>query len=256
MGEGPGPGPGGVDRTARLAGSGPFGVFPGVKGYKGAALDKFTIVLGNKNYSSWSLRPWLALKRTGAPFEEIVIPLDQPETKEAILAHSGAGRVPVLHHGERTIWESLAICEYLAELFPDAGLWPADQEARAAARAVSCEMHAGFVSLRGHMPMNIRESLPGGGMTAEVEADIGRIQFIWESCRENFGGGGDFLFGGFTIADAMFAPVVMRLRTYAVDLSTTCRTYSDAVWNLPEMQEWVSAAREEPFDIPDYHIQL
>jgi len=215
-------------------------------------LDKITIVLGNKNYSSWSLRPWLALKRTGAPFEEIVIPLDQPETRQAILAHSTAGRVPVLHHGDRTIWESLAICEYLAEVFPGACPWPADQEARAAARSISGEMHAGFAALREHMPMNIRGTFPGAGMTPEVEADIERIQAMWESCRQSFGAGGDFLFGGFTIADAMFAPVVSRFRTYAVDLSATCRRYSDAVWNRPEMQQWIAAARAETFTMPRY----
>lgn len=228
-------------------------------------MDKITLVVGNKNYSSWSLRPWLALKRTGRPFEEIVIPLDQAKTSRAILAHSGAGLVPVLHHGERTIWESLAICEYLAEVFPAAGLWPAARQDRATARALAAEMHAGFAALRQHMPMNIRrtgnhrtdnhrtdnhKAFAGQTMTAEVGADIERIQSIWESCRKNSGPGGDFLFGAFTIADAMFAPVVSRFRTYAVDLSAPCRAYADAVWNLPSMQEWVAAALVETFPMP------
>ena len=215
-------------------------------------MKKLTLVMGNKNYSSWSLRPWLALKTAGADFTEIIIPLDRPETEAAIAVHSGAGRVPVLHHAERTIWESLAICEYLAELFPGAGLWPEDRDARATARSVSCEMHAGFAALRDNMPMNIRKSFPGEGRTPEVEDDIGRVQDIWQTCREQFGGGGDFLFGAFTNADAMFAPVVTRFRTYGVDLSETCRKYADTVWNMTEMQEWIAAAREEPFTMPRY----
>ncbi len=211
--------------------------------------------MGNKNYSSWSLRPWLALKATGADFTEIVIPLDRPETEAAIAAHSGAGRVPVLHHAERTIWESLAICEYLAELFPGAGLWPEDRDARATARSVSCEMHADFTALRENMPMDIRNSYPGKGMTSEVAGDIRRIQEIWNHCRKKFGSGGEFLFGGFTIADAMFAPVVMRFRTYGVDLSQTCRKYADTVWAMPETQAWVEAARQEPFAMTRYEIK-
>ncbi len=207
------------------------------------------LIIGNKNYSSWSLRPWLALRRTGAAFEETLIPLDQPDSKAAILAHSPTGQVPILFHGERRVWESLAICEYLAETFPDAGLWPKDPEARGVARSVACEMHAGFTALRNHMPMDLRNQLPGQGQGPGVAENIARIVKIWSDCRAAYGQGGDFLFGGFTIADAMFAPVVGRLRTYAVDLPPIAAAYRDAIWNWPDMRDWVSAGQREPWGI-------
>ena len=150
----------------------------------------FTIYLGNKNYSSWSLRPWLALKQTGAEFEEVVIPLSEATTRATILSYSPSGRVPALKHVELTLWDSLAICEYLAESFPAAQLWPADAAARAVARAVSAEMHSGFAALRNHLPMNMRSSFPNRGVTPEVQADINRITAIWRDCRKRFGGGG------------------------------------------------------------------
>ena len=208
-----------------------------------------TIYLGNRNYSSWSLRPWLALKQTGAAFDEEVIPLSEPTTRSTVLRFSPSGRVPALKHNELTVWDSLAICEYLAETFPQAKLWPEDKAARAVARAVSAEMHSGFVALRDHLPMNMRSSFPNRGVTPEVQADINRITAIWRDCRKRFGADGPFLFGGFTIADAMYAPVVSRFRTYKVELEEEAQAYTDAVWALPALQEWLTAAKNEPMII-------
>lgn len=216
---------------------------------RGFPMAEMTIYLGNKNYSSWSLRPWLALKRTGAAFDEVVIPLDEPATRANILRHSPTGKVPALKHGDVTIWDSLAICEYLAETFPAAQLWPADKTARAVARAASAEMHSGFAALRSHLPMNVRSSFPNRGITPEVQADTNRITALWRECRKRFGGGGEFLFGAFTIADAMFAPVVSRFRTYRVEVDEATQAYLDAVWGLPAFQEWATAARNEPMII-------
>src|SRR6185437_9245911 len=209
----------------------------------------FTIYIGNKNYSSWSLRPWLALKRTGVAFEEILIPLSEAATRANILRHSPTGKVPALKHGELTVWDSLAICEYLAEIMPAARLWPADATARAVARSVSAEMHSGFAALRGHLPMNMRSSFPNRGVTPEVQADINRIAALWRDCRKRFGAGGEFLFGEFTAADAMYAPVVSRFRTYRVELDEVAQAYADAVWALPALQEWATAAGNEPMII-------
>ena len=210
-------------------------------------MAELTIVVGNKNYSSWSMRGWLALKLTGQTFEEEVIPLDEPTTKAAILKHSPSGRVPALKHRDLVVWDSLAICEYLAETFPEAKLWPADKAARAMARAVSAEMHAGFGALRAHLPMNIRSSYPNRGVTPEVQADILRIQAIWHDCRRRFGAEGPFLFSAFGAADCMFAPVVSRFRTYKVELEAESQAYADAVWAHPAVQEWATAATNEPW---------
>ena len=214
----------------------------------------FTIYIGNKNYSSWSFRGWLMLRHTGADFAEEMIPLDQPNTRTGILRHSPSGRVPAVRHGELVIWESLAIGEYLAEVFPKAQLWPMPGTARAVARAVSAEMHAGFAALRSYLPMNIRSSFPNRGVTPEVQADINRVTALWRDCRRRFGEGGDFLFGQFTIADAMFAPVVSRFRTYRVELEDETQRYAAAVWALPILQEWVTAARNEPTIIEKYEF--
>ena len=181
-------------------------------------MSAFTLVIGNRNYSSWSLRPWLAMKMAGVAFEEVVISLRREETAAEIARHSPGGKVPALRHGELVVWESIAILEYIAEAFPEARLWPRQREARAVARAVSAEMHAGFAALRTHMPMNIRGSKPGRGRTPEVEKDIRRVVALWADCRMRFGAGGPFLFGGFGNADAMYAPVVTRFATYAVTL--------------------------------------
>ena len=208
-----------------------------------------TIYLGNKNYSSWSLRPWLALKQTGAAFDEEVIPLSEAATRSTVLRFSPSGRVPALKHNELTVWDSLAICEYLAETFPAAKLWPDDKAARAVAWAVSAEMHSGFAALRDHLPMNMRSSFPNRGVTPEVQANINRITAIWRDCRKRFGAAGPFLFGGFTIADAMYAPVVSRFRTYKIELEAEAQAYADAVWALPALQEWLTAAKNEPMII-------
>ncbi len=229
-------------------------------------MAKFTLILGNKNYSSWSLRPWLALSQTGAAFDEIVIPLWLPGAREEILSHSPAGKVPILRHGSalgnNVIWESLAICEYLAECLPDSGLWPEDPALRAVARAVSHEMHGGFMAVRRAMPMNCRASRPGKGMADGVADDIARITAIWRDCRDRFGsggdgggdGGGDFLFGGFTIADAMFAPMVSRFATYGVQTDPVSDRYRDAVLDLPAMRKWMEDARAEPWTVEKFEI--
>jgi glutathione S-transferase len=214
-----------------------------------------TIYLGNRNYASWSLRAWLALKATGAAFEEVVIPLFQPGSKETLLKYSPNGKVPALHHHEIVVWDSLAIAGYLGDIFPDAGLCPTDPAAKAVARSISAEMHAGFQALRSQMPMNIRSSFPGRDITPEVQADINRVMAIWRQCRGRFGEkNGDFLFGSFTIADAMYAPVVTRFRTYKVDLEREADAYCDAVMALPAMQEWAAAARNEPMIIDQYEF--
>jgi len=214
-----------------------------------------TIYLGNKNYASWSLRAWLALKATGAEFEEVVIPLYQPASRETLLKFSPSGRVPALHHGDTVVWDSLAICEYLAEAFPDRGLWPVDGAARALARSISAEMHSGFQALRAQHPMNVRSSFPGREITQEAQADINRVMAIWRNCRAHHGeGNGDFLFGPLTIADAMYAPVVSRFRTYRFDLEREADEYCEAVAALPAMQEWAAAAKNEPMIVDAYEF--
>jgi glutathione S-transferase len=215
-------------------------------------MSEFTLIIGNKNYSSWSLRPWLAMKMAGIPFEEIVIPLRRPETAAAITHHSPAGKVPILKHGARVLWESIAILEYLAEMLPNERLWPADVAARAHARVISAEMHAGFGPLRSNMPMDVRALKPGRGMNPDVAKDIARITEIWHDCRARFGDGGPFLFGRFCNADAMWAPVVTRFETYGVALDDECRAYCRAILDLAPMQEWYAAARAEAWAIADY----
>ncbi len=204
-----------------------------------------TLVVGTKNYSSWSLRPYLALAHTGQPFQEVVVQLGEPDTSQRILQHSPSGRVPLLKHGALAIWDSLAICEYLAETFPEARLWPEDTAARAVARSVTAEMHSSFATLRQHMGMNIRARKPGQGRALGVAEDIARIQAIWTECRARFGQGGPFLFGHFTVADAFYAPVVTRFVTYDVALDPVCAAYRDTVLALPSFQKWAEAARHE-----------
>jgi glutathione S-transferase len=217
-------------------------------------MSSFTLVIGNKNYSSWSLRPWLVLKQVGIEFTEIRIPLYTEAAHKELLSHSPVAKVPILHHGDITIWESIAICEYLVECFPDIALMPKNIKARAFARSISAEMHAGFQNLRQNMPMNCRAKFPGKGMGAGVQEDIDRITSIWRNCREIFGNGGNLLFGDFTIADAMFAPVVLRFATYGVELDSVCQHYADAILNLPSMQEWIEAAKLEREIIPKYEF--
>src|SRR5436190_1574864 len=198
------------------------------------------LVIGNKNYSSWSLRPWIAMKVLGIAFDEVRIPLYQPGSKERILSYSPAGRVPILRDGETVVWDSLAILEYLAERHPQ--LWPAERAERATARAISAEMHSGFAKLREHMSMSTRKRYPGKGRTPESMADVARIDDIWSRAK------GPFLFGAFTAADAMYAPVVLRFRTYEVEVRK--KNYMDAMLALPAMHEWIVAAEREPETIP------
>lgn len=208
-------------------------------------MDDLTLVIADRNYSSWSLRPWLALKMAGATFAEETVRLRRPDTKAEIARRSPTGKVPVLRHGAVTVWESLAICEYVDELFPAAHLWPEDRTARAVARAAANEMHAGFAPLRQNMPMDLRNRHPGQGMTPDVADNVARIQAIWTDCRARFGGGGPFLFGGFTIADAMYAPVTTRFVTYGVALDAVSAAYVDAVTGLAPMREWAAGAAAE-----------
>ena len=210
----------------------------------------YRLVIGNKAYSSWSLRAWLAMRHTGIDFEEIRVPLYAGDYRERIARFGAAGKVPILVDGDVTIWESLAICEYLAEAHPERSLWPAGRADRARARAISAEMHAGFQALRSHMSMNVRRSFPGAGMTPEVATDVARIDAIWSGCLERYGG--PFLCGSFTIADAMYAPVATRFETYAVPLSAPARRYADTVLALPAMREWYAAARAETEVLPQY----
>ena len=202
------------------------------------------LVVGNKNYSSWSLRPWLAMRVLGIPFRELRVPLYGPGSKEEILKHSPAGKVPILVDGETHVWDSLAIMEYLAEGHP--GVWPAEAALRARARSISAEMHSGFANLRNHMSMNIRRRYPGKGRTPEVLAEIRRIAEIWSECRK------PFLFGAFCAADAMYAPVVLRFRTYEVELPAVCRAYADALLALPALQEWMRDAERETESLPQF----
>jgi glutathione S-transferase len=213
-----------------------------------------TLVIGNKNYSSWSLRAWLALRQGGIAFQEQRIALDQPGTKAEILQRSPSGKVPCLIDGELVVWDSLAICETANERYAAGALWPADADQRARARAVTAEMHSGFVALRTHMSMDIRSRWNDRGAAAqrlsEVAADIARIKAIWTDCLAR--SGGPLLFGQFSIADAFYAPVVTRLRTYGVSLEPALAAYADAVFGLAAMREWVEAAHAEPEVLVDH----
>lgn len=214
--------------------------------------DDLHLIIANKAYSSWSMRPWIAMKAQGLDFRETVIGLDQPDTAARIKAFSPAGKVPVMQHGAVTIWDSLAIAEYLAEVFPGKNWWPADRAARAVARSISAEMHSGFTNLRTNMPMNVRRSLPGVGHSEAVDAEVARISAIWRDCRAKYGAGGPFLFGAFTNADAMYAPVVTRFKTYGVALDPVAQAYADAILAHPAMREWYISAAGEPWVIAKY----
>lgn len=212
------------------------------------------LILGNKNYSSWSLRPWIAMRNAGIPFEEEVIPLYEPGSSERMAAYSPTGKVPVLLDGDMVIWESLAILEHIAERFPKAQLWPADPKARAHARAISAEMHAGFVPLRRDCPMNMRRESRRLALTAEVAANVRRIEQIWTECRERFGDGGPFLFGAFGAADAMYAPIVSRFASYAIGVGAAAEAYMAAVMALPAWAEWRNAGIAEPWIMPGNEV--
>lgn len=215
-------------------------------------MAELTLVIGNKNYSSWSLRPWLLLKQAGIPFREQYIPIRSEAWQSRILDLSPSGKVPALIHGDVRAWDSLAICEYLAERFPENQLWPAAITARAEARSVSAEMHSGFQALRQNMFMNIRRRMPTRGRTPEALADIDRIVAIWNDCRARHGSGGPFLFGAFSIADAMYAPIALRFETYAVQTKGAAGDYAQTLLALPALQEWVAAAHAEKERLAHY----
>ena len=203
------------------------------------------LAIANKNYSSWSMRPWVLLTQAGIAFEEIQLKFSGTGEVEGIAPYSPTRQVPVLIVDGEPVWDSLAICEAAAELFPHLHLWPSDTRPRQVARSICAEMHAGFRNLRDAMPVNIRASLAGKGMSPAVQRDIDRIVEIWESCRARFGGNGDLLFGQFGIADAFYAPVATRFRTYAVALPQVAQRYADALLELSAVREWMAQARRE-----------
>lgn len=209
-------------------------------------METLRLIIGNKAYSSWSLRPWLALKHTGVSFAETRVVLYVPGSRKEMLKHAGSGKVPVLKDGTLTVWDSLAICEYLAEKFPAAGLWPQSAAERAEARSLSAEMHSGFTNIRSTMPFNCRARGRHIAIrTQEIEDEIRRVEEIWNGCRARHQTQGPWLFGRFSIADAMFAPVALRFVTYSVELTGAAREYIDTVETHPPVQEWIAAAREE-----------
>ena len=213
-----------------------------------------TLVIGNKNYSSWSFRPWIAMKVCGIAFDEVVISLNADDFKSRVSKISGTGKVPALDDSGVHVWESLAILEYLAEKFPVAKLWPADPVARAHARTISSEMHAGFVPLRRACPMNMWRPVKKRELNDETLANVRRIEAIWGECRTRYGAGGPFLFGAFGAADAMYAPVVARFHTYDVEVGAAARAYMAAVMALPAWAEWAAAARKEPWVLPEDEV--
>ncbi len=204
------------------------------------------LTIGDKNLSSWSLRPWLVLKVFEIAFEEDPVKLDRPASAEEIGRRSKAGLVPILHDGDFTVWDSLAIIEYLAERFPEKGIWPEDRDARAIARSVSAEMHSGFSALRALWPMQFARVGLGGAHTPSLNKDINRVDDIWRDCRKAYGAGGPFLFGKFSAADAMFAPVVSRFATYRGPCADpTIEAYREVAWSLPAMKKWGEGAKTE-----------
>jgi glutathione S-transferase len=203
-----------------------------------------TLVIANKCYSSWSMRPWLLMKQLGIAFDEIIIPLDLADTKAKVLKHSPAGKVPILIDGDATVWESIAITEYVGEAY-GAPVWPEDRTARAMARSIAAEMHAGFSALRSACPMNLGKKFAQKDRGEAVARDVARFSEIVHQARERFGAGGPFLFGSFSAADAMYAPLVTRLETYSIALDATTRAYVDGILSLPAFREWRSAALKE-----------
>jgi glutathione S-transferase len=210
-----------------------------------------TLVIGSKRWSSWSLRPWIALKEAHIPFKEILIPLRQPDTRALILEYSPAGRVPILIDRHDMVWESAAILDYLAVRHPEARLWPHDLPAIACARSIAAEMHAGFADLRRELPMDVPSILPTPPLSPQARADVDRVQAIWCDARTRFGSSGPFLFGRFSNADAMFAPVATRFRTYQLELDPICRSYMQTMLTLPSMIDWYRAAANEADEADD-----
>jgi glutathione S-transferase len=218
-------------------------------------MSELHLIIGNKNFSSWSLRPWILMTHLGLAFRETIVQLDTPQTKDEISRYCPSGRVPVLRHGELAVWDSLAICEYVAELTGRG--WPAGREARAVARSVAAEMHAGFANLRAQWPMNAAARNRHTAMTPGLEADIDRVEEIWADCRSRFGKvGGPWLFGEYSIADAMYAPVVLRFNTYGAPLTEVARWYIASALEDPAMQKWLLAAKDETWTVPGYEVGL
>ena len=217
-------------------------------------MSEYVLYHGNKNYSSWSMRAWLALRASGVEFDEVAFHLGESGVRDRIRRHSPTGRVPALRHHDLTIWDSLAIGEYLAEATPGAGLWPTRRESRAVARSVCAEMHSGFQALRRHMPFNVRRSSPGKGRAAGVQDDIERICQIWDDCRRTHGDGGPFLFGQYGLPDIFFAPVVARFNTYQVELDDLSSAYASTILQHPHVTEWCEAARAEEWVEPEYDL--
>lgn len=204
------------------------------------------LVIGDKRFSSWSLRGWLAVSLSGAPFREVQVRLFQPDTRERLLAHSPAGKAPVLLTEAGAVWDSLAIAEYLAERFPEAHLWPRGEYARALARSLCAEMHSGFAALRSHLPMDLqRDQAHDGPLPDAVREDIARVCALWTDCRVRFGADGPFLFGLASVADAFYAPVAARLRSYRVELPEPAQVYVETIYRWPAFQQWLAAGQHE-----------
>ena len=220
-------------------------------------MPELKLSIGNRNYSSWSLRAWLAMRQAGLEFREEMVPLDLPDTRQRLLEYSDAGRVPVLFHGDLKVWDSLAIIEYLAETYPDQPWWPEDPAARAHARAVSAEMHSGFAALRSEIPMNIRATGRKVDLSEQAKSDVARVLALWQGCLDQKGrkkADGSFLFGPFCPADAMFAPLVSRFRTYGIELTDSLQAYADAVWTTEGMIWWRDASDQESWTIPGEEV--
>jgi glutathione S-transferase len=210
------------------------------------------LIVANKAYSSWSLRPWILLTHFKIPFEEVVIPMDRPETRAAMLKYAPSGKCPSLHDGRIAVWESLAIMEYVAEAYPEKAIWPKGKAARAHARSLSSEMHAGFSALRQACPTNFRRKPKAIPLSDEVRADIARIEAAFAHACETFGKAGPFLFGRFCAADAMFAPVVSRFHAYDIPVAKPTRTYMEAIIALPAWKAWIADAEAEPWRLDKY----
>jgi len=215
-----------------------------------------TLVIGNKNYSSWSMRPWLAMRASGIAFDEVFIPLytDNKTDKDRILSFTRSGKVPALIDGDITVWDSLSIIEYLAERFPEAKLWPQDRAARAHARSISAEMHSSFLPLRNECGMNLHRMIGAVKLSADAKANVARIEQVWTECRERYGKLGPFLFGAFTAADAMYAPVVHRFRTYAIKTAPLAQAYMETMLALPAFVEWTEAGLAETLIIEKFEM--
>ena len=217
-------------------------------------MSDLRLIIGYRNYSTWSMRGWLILRLSGLDFSVERVPAGTPDFPAAISAYPPAQLVPVLVDGDRTVWDSLAIAETVAELAPDAPLWPRDAAKRAAARSLCAEMHAGFAALRTHMPMNIRATYPGQGRGPGVEDDIARVTALWQWARDTHGTNGPYLLGDYCLADVFYAPIVMRFRTYAIDLPPSAADYADAVEQHPHVAEWVADAKAETESLPQYDL--